>query len=54
MTLVHALALSAANEPKTAVALHSDANYLNLMTGVTVNISEITVPAQGFYWLKRI
>lgn len=42
------------DEPKTAVALHSDANYLNLMTGVTVNISEITVPAQGFYWLKRI
>ena len=42
------------DEPKVARALHSEAKYLNLMTGDIMHISEITVPAQGFYWLKRI
>ena len=42
------------NEPKTAVAIHSGGTYRNLVTGENLNISEITVPAQGFLWLKRV
>ena len=42
------------NEPKTAAAIHSGGVYRNLVTGDTLNISEITVPAQGFFWLKRM
>ena len=42
------------NEPETAAAIHSSGRYRNLVTGETLNISEITVPAQGFLWLKRV
>ena len=42
------------DEPKTATAIHSEGVYQNLVTGETMNITEITVPAQGFYWLKRV
>lgn len=42
------------NEPETAAAIHSGGTYRNLVTGETLNISEITVPAQGFLWLKRV
>ena len=42
------------DEPKTAAAIHSGGAYKNLVTGETLNISEITVPAQGFFWLKRV
>ena len=42
------------DEPKTAVAIHSGGTYRNLVTGENLNISEITVPAQGFLWLKRV
>ena len=42
------------NEPKTAHALHSDSMYLDLVTGEERAVSQITVPAQGFYWLKRM
>ena len=42
------------NEPETAAAIHSGGRYQNLVTGETLNISEITVPAQGFFWLKRV
>lgn len=42
------------NEPETAAAIHSGGRYQNLVTGETMNISEITVPAQGFLWLKRV
>ena len=40
------------DEPKKA-ALHADGTYQNLLTGETMGISDITVPAQGFFWLKR-
>ena len=42
------------DEPKTASAIHSGGAYKNLVTGETLNISEIVVPAQGFFWLKRV
>ena len=42
------------NDPETAAAIHSGGRYQNLVTGETLNISEITVPAQGFLWLKRV
>ena len=42
------------DEPKTASAIHSGGVYKNLVTGETLNISEMTVPAQGFVWLKRV
>ena len=42
------------DEPKSAAAIHSGGVYRNLVTGDTLNISEITVPAQGFFWLKRM
>ena len=42
------------DEPKTASAIHSGGTYKNLVTGETLDISEITVPAQGFFWLKRV
>lgn len=42
------------DEPKTASAIHSGGIYKNLVTGETLNISEMTVPAQGFVWLKRV
>lgn len=42
------------NDPETAAAIHSGGTYRNLVTGETLNISEITVPAQGFLWLKRV
>ena len=42
------------NEPETAAAIHSGGRYRNLVTGEILNISEITVPAQGFLWLKRV
>ena len=42
------------DEPKTAAAIHSGGIYKNLLTGETMNISEMIVPAQGFFWLKRV
>lgn len=42
------------SETRTAAALHSEGQYEDLLTGETRNISGITVPAQGFFWLKRI
>ncbi|MDO5545994.1 MAG: alpha-amylase family protein [Eubacteriales bacterium] len=38
---------------KTAKALHSTGSYQDLVTGETVDITAITIPAQGFRWLKR-
>ncbi|MGN0978092.1 MAG: amylosucrase, partial [Faecousia sp.] len=40
--------------PKTAWALHSSGKYRDLVTGDIRDITEIRVPAQGFYWLKRM
>ena len=42
------------NEPKTASAVRSSGRYLDLVTGQTHSISRISVPAQGFLWLKRM
>ncbi len=42
------------NEDRTASELRSGANYQNLVTGEVMNISQITVPAQSFFWLKRL
>ena len=42
------------DEPKTAFAIHSGGTYKDLVTNKTLNISEITVPAQGFFWFKRV
>ncbi|MGM9660913.1 MAG: alpha-amylase family glycosyl hydrolase [Faecousia sp.] len=42
------------NEDRTARALHSEETYQNLITGETVTITEMTIPAQGFFWLKRV
>ena len=39
---------------KTAWAIRSSGKYRDLITGEMRDITEITVPAQGFYWLKRI
>ena len=39
---------------KTAWAIRSSGKYRDLITGEIRDITEITVPAQGFYWLKRI
>ena len=39
---------------KTAWAIRSSGKYRDLITGEIRYITEITVPAQGFYWLKRI
>ena len=40
--------------PKTAAALRSGGEYRDLITGETRNITGIRVPAQGFFWLKRV
>ena len=40
--------------PKTAAALRSGGEYRDLITGETRNITGICVPAQGFFWLKRV
>lgn len=42
------------NEPRKAGALRSSGKYLDLITGETRNITEIDIPAQGFFWLKRM
>ncbi len=42
------------SEDRTASGLRSGANYQNLVTGEVMNISQITVPAQSFFWLKRL
>ena len=42
------------DEPKTAETLASEGAYMNLMTGNKMHISRITVPAKGFFWLKRL
>lgn len=41
-------------EPKSAKALQSEGKYQNLITGETVDITAMTIPAQGFCWLKRV
>ena len=40
--------------PKTANALRSDGVFQDLITGEKVNLTEITIHAQGFFWLKRM
>ncbi len=42
------------NEDKTASAIYSDGKYLDMISGKKMTISHITVPGNGFYWLKRI
>ena len=39
---------------KTAWAIRSSGKYRDLITGQIRDVTEITVPAQGFYWLKRV
>ena len=41
------------DQEKTASGLQSGGTYRNLLTGEKQSISAITVPAQGFLWLKR-
>lgn len=42
------------NEARTASELRSSGRYLNLITGEILDITKIRIPAQGFYWLKRV
>ncbi len=42
------------DEPKTAAAITSEGAYVDLMTGKEMRISRLTVPAKGFFWLKRL
>lgn len=41
------------NEEKSAHALHSSGIWQDLLTGENQEITHMTIPAQGFCWLKR-
>lgn len=41
-------------EDRVASGLTSAGVYCDLVTGKAIEISEITVPARGFFWLKRM
>ena len=41
------------SEVDRAGCLNDTAGYIDLMTGETRSIRSITVPAQGFFWLKK-
>lgn len=42
------------SQARTASALRSTSMYRDLLTGEARDLTGITIPAQGFYWLKRV
>ena len=42
------------SESTRTIHLEDNARYTDLVTGEERKISRITVPAQGFYWLKKL
>lgn len=42
------------SQARTASALRSTGMYRDLLTGEARDLTGITIPAQGFYWLKRV
>ena len=41
------------SEEDRTVSLDDTAPYTDLLTGESCSIRSITIPAQGFYWLKK-
>ena len=41
------------SEENRTVSLNDTAPYTNLLTGENCEVHSITIPAQGFYWLKK-